>query len=459
MKSFDTDLQKYTEKVRLKAAERSELRRRILSYMEYHPLPKKREQIIEKIESQHFVFVHFNTIYTRIAAGVFAILLLVGVPVAAERSVPGDVLYLVKTQINESVQSQFANSPYEKVAFETKLMERRIAEARLLASEGKLTDEVGAEIAETVKGHADAAQKGLAELRVDNADEAAIAGIAFDSALEIQSAVLDTDAGGTTTTKGIAEAVRAAQVDSAYRKGTSTASYVGLKVRVEQETMRVNKFFGSIKDSATDEERSNIERRLADLERRVADAQTMENSDAENAVAELTKTLGFIQKLIVFMTDIDVRENVALETLVPIEFTDEERIEAASRVLADVFEFQAAVESRMLLIDNEGIREKVVLGMEELAAHIARATSSIATGEVDVLEQEVANAYAFASDLDQMTLPFLPNKEETMINGGVPMSEEVLDEGTQTMESSETQETTFEEAIGSGEASGEIVVQ
>ena len=55
-------------------------------------------------------------------------------------------------------------SPYEKVEWETKRLERRIAEARMLAEEGKLTDEVQEAVAEAVKGHSDAAQQGIAEL-------------------------------------------------------------------------------------------------------------------------------------------------------------------------------------------------------------------------------------------------------------------------------------------------------
>ena len=112
MKSFDNDIKKYASKIRLKAAERHELRERVLTFMEYHPLPKHSvKEEVEKIESEKFVRIHFNNIYTRVASGVFAVLLLVVVPIVAEKAVPGDILYSFKTQINEGIRTQLANSP------------------------------------------------------------------------------------------------------------------------------------------------------------------------------------------------------------------------------------------------------------------------------------------------------------------------------------------------------------
>lgn len=144
MKSFESDIKKYAEKTRLKAIEREMVRDRILSYMEYHPLKKEslKVPVLSTLQAHEFTYIRFNTLWIKVAGGVFALVLVVGVPFLAERSVPGDVLYLVKTGFNEGIRTQLASSPYEKVQLETKLMERRISEARLLASEGKLTEAV-----------------------------------------------------------------------------------------------------------------------------------------------------------------------------------------------------------------------------------------------------------------------------------------------------------------------------
>ncbi|MEZ4200705.1 MAG: hypothetical protein R3B69_03975 [Candidatus Paceibacterota bacterium] len=99
--------------------------------------------------------------------------------------------YPVKVGFNEEVRSTLALSPYQKVEWETTRLERRIAEARLLASEGKLTPEVEAEMAEAVKAHNDAAQKEIASIRATDSEEAALASIALSSALTVQSESLE----------------------------------------------------------------------------------------------------------------------------------------------------------------------------------------------------------------------------------------------------------------------------
>lgn len=418
MKSFDTDLKKYTEKIRLRAKERRELRERVLTYMEYHPLPKQKKKVTESIASQSFVMLHFNTLYTRIVGGVFLLFLLVGVPLAAERSVPGDVLYLVKTGINENIQSKLVNSPYEKVAFETKLLERRIAEARLLASKGKLTEDVEAAIAADVKEHADAAQLGLEEIRSTDAEEAAIAEIVFDSTLAVQSAILDapSDNQATSTTNTIAEAVRAAQKQTSLSRGTTTPSYERLMARIESETTRAYELFENIKAVATDVERTDIERRLADIDRKITGAREASESNSTFAISELMKSLGLTQKLIVFMTDIDVHEHVALETLVPVILTPEERTAAADIVFEDARELQKLVESRVSQIDDIDVLEKVNLGLTEVSFQLSIATSSLQSGDIEKAEGAIVTAYALATDLEQLTAPFASKRPENTEN-------------------------------------------
>ncbi len=406
MKSFETDLQKYAEKVRLRALERRELRERVLSYMEYHPLPKKAESIpAESIHSPYFFILPFNSLPVRIAAGVLASIVFIIIPFVAEQSVPGDVLYAVKTGVNEEIQSQFANSPYEKVVFETKLMERRISEARLLAEEGKLTKEVSAELAETVKIHADAAQNGIAELRTNNAEEAAIAQVTLGSALEVQSAVLDT--GSTEESQAavaeIIDVVNTARERVAENQDPTAPSYDGLSARIELETTRAYELLEVVKKIATQEEQGDMTRRLADIDRLILEAENTRTTDESAAVSELMGALGLVQKLIVFMTDIDVRESVALETLVPIIPTIEERAASAKMNLDSLIATSTLITGRLALLEGVEIAEKVLLGMTELSVLINSATTSFAANDIDGAEATIAQAMALAHDLDLLT--------------------------------------------------------
>lgn len=406
MKSFDTELAKYAAKIRLKAIERRELRERVLSYMEYHPLPKNVDSLIG-IPSERFFTISFNSFYTKIAGAAFAFFIVVGVPFVAEHAVPGDVLYPVKTQINESISAQFANSPYEKVAFETKLMERRIAEARLLAKAGKLSEEVEAEIAETVMNHANAAQESIAELKAANADEGAIAEISFGSTLAVQSLVFDSSelSANSSSTDGIADVVRAAKANADAVKGTSTPSYERLIAGVELETTRAYELSESVGSFATPEEGEDIKRRLGDIDTKISEAKVLHDADAASleSVELLALVLGDIQKLVSFMTDIDVRENVTLESLVPITHTKEERTEKIALVLREAqVRFENAL-IRLPFVEDAELRAKLEIGKEEGVLNLNMATTSLELGDLDEAERVIKLFRVIAEDFDAVT--------------------------------------------------------
>ena len=429
MKSFDTDLKKYAEKISLKASERRELRDRVLAYMEYHPLPKQSSvtaEFAQEIPSESFVVVHFNSIFTplrmRVASGMFILFLIIA-PFVAERSVPGDALYLVKTGFNETLQGQLANSPYEKIEFETKLMERRIGEARVLASEGKLTEEVKTQIAVTVKEHSDAVQDGLAELRTQDAEGAAIAEIAFNSSLEVQSAVLTSNnsTSGTSSIDSILTVVNDARDEVTLNQNESIPSFEGMMARVELETTRAYELFKAIKPEATPEEIVDIERRFSDIERLISEAKEKNTTEAEVAANELRDTLGLIQKFIVFMTDIDVREAVTLETLVPVVLSDAERTDVVKVEIQAIQSLATEIAERLVLLEEDGVNSKVTEGLAQVGTLLGKATTTLSaidtTIDISVVEVDVREARALINDLDTMTKKvdevILPPVEDT----------------------------------------------
>lgn len=436
MKSFEKDLQKYAEKIRLKASERRELRERILSYMEYHPLPKQghsRAELESVIQSEPFVTFNFSWQYARIAGGIFAVFIILA-PFIAERAMPGDVLYLVKTNFNETIQKQLADSPYEKIEFETKLMERRIAEARTLASEGKLTDEVKTQIAKDVKKSTKAVQSGIEELKAADAEGAAIAQIAFSTKLEVQSAVLEA-AGGTEDTElidAVRTVVKEAQSEVASSQVENKPSFEGVMAQVELETTRAYELFATVKESATIEEVADIERRLSDINRLIGEAkEAYDNPSAPktDAVAEnidvlaveaapeddvkqkaadapresLTKTLGLIQKLIVFMADIDVRKAVTLETLVPVVLSEDERLAAGGKEVEAISGVSAEITGRLENIDDAGVKARLVEGLARVEELTNTAVLAIKDRNVADAEALLTEARTFVNDLDTLS--------------------------------------------------------
>lgn len=389
MKSFESAFKEYTEKTKLRASERRDLRERIALYMEYHPRTRTTEAVPTPYGARRARFAlpfsvthfHISSRFVRTASAVCAIVI-IAVPFVAQQSVPGDVLYLVKTDITEPIQAQFTSSPYEKIEFETRRMERRIAEARVLEKKGLLTDEVKVQIAETVKTHSDAVKGEIAQLRTQDAEGAAIAQIAFVSSLEVQSAVLGTEEAmvATATTMGatsssdvalmmtakvaapsnpILSVVNDARDEIANTPEATLPSFDGLMARIERETTRAYELFATIKKSATPTEATDIERRLSDIGRRIDEAKALREADASTATQTVTDVLRQLQKLIHFMNDIDIRETVTLESLVPIVLSETERL--------------TLVESERALL--EALRADIVATLD--------ADASLRTAEVD----------------------------------------------------------------------------
>jgi DNA-binding protein YbaB len=445
MKSFDTDIKKYTEKTRLKASERRELRERVFAYMEYHPLPKQSvdvRAITEGIPSESFLTFHFSHLYMRVAGGVFALVLIIA-PFFAEQSTPGDVLYFIKTGVNETIQGQLANSPYEKIEFETKLMERRITEARVLASEGKLTDEVKQQITDTVKEHTTAVQAGLAELRTQDAEGAAIAEISFNASLEVQSAMLGSDTAieDESLVDSIMVVMNDAREEVVQSQVENTASYDSLIAQVERETTRAYELFVTIKESATEEEISDIDRRLSDINRLTEEAKQAHEVHPEAATGDLAATLGLIQKLVAFMSDIDVRETVALADLVPVMLSDAERSSTVQSEIEVLNGLKIEITERLTTLDEPGVEEKVSEALVHIDTLILQAGVALDTNEIVHAETSIAEARALMTDIDILTqqeqTETLPPTEV------VPTEEEQIEEE----ETSTTTETVSEEVV------------
>jgi hypothetical protein len=287
--------------------------------------------------------------------------------------------------------------------WEARRVERRIAEARLLAKEGKLTDEMEAQITETVKEHTANAEKELALLRESDAGEAEIAQVLLEAKFDVQSALLATDATSTTDIDSIASAVEDAQdmLAAIEKEEASRASYERFLKRTEESIAYSRELWASIEPSATDEERVQIDRKLAAVGRRVAEAQTLfAESSTRESIDELKDALRGSERLIAFMTDIDVRENVALNTLVPEdELSLDERRGTLSAFAEELDQGIADIHARFEAagLEPEG---KTAADLAELEAHQATIEASLkADGDVARGESLVDTARTLLGEL------------------------------------------------------------
>lgn len=109
-----------------------------------------------------------------------------GASFAAENSLPGDVLYGVKTGVNEKVMAAFATTAEAKANFEARTAGRRLEEMERLSAKGKVDANVAADLQENFQAHADRAELNMTELDSVSALEVASN---FESSLRAHSEI------------------------------------------------------------------------------------------------------------------------------------------------------------------------------------------------------------------------------------------------------------------------------
>jgi hypothetical protein len=348
MKKFAEQLKKRADTVRMSTAERDDVRQRLLAYMDYHPLPETKgweaRHILGGVKSLP-TFV--SSVFVSRFVGVTAILLLVVVPAMAENALPGDALYPIKVRFNEELRGAMVSSPYQKIEWETERLERRLAEAQLLADNGLLTAAAEVEVANAIKQHTEAARLSINTIRENDNDEATLAEITLASSLEVSAEVwTKRDAGATPST--LSGAVNDAKDVIAPSQNNEAVAYTKLLSRVESETTRAYEYLDSLDAVASDAEKNDINRRLTDLKIKIDSAALIKENDEAGAAALLTEALSNSHKLISFMTNIDVRRNVSIEELVPLVPNEEEKLR---REMSDATSLVEKIEGSLTQID------------------------------------------------------------------------------------------------------------
>lgn len=455
MKRFSEQLHKQSTTVKLQAAEKRELRERLVSYMEYHPLPadlKSKSPVKLEVKTPFFTetFKTFPIPFAELFkySTVAAAIILVVLPFVAEKAIPGDTLYAMKVQFNEELRATLTFDSYQKVEWETERVNRRIAEARLLASEGRLTEEVEAEVAQAVKTHTENAQREIEVLRTEDADGATIAAIALDTTLEVQSTSLRGDDNKIMTSLDapirqnnlIANVLDESLSQSEAKSASSTLpAYDKLMARAEQNTTRIYELLSSVKQSAPVDQVTDVTRRIQDIERAIQAAMELSSTDDNEARLQLVGVLQRTQKLIVYMNELEVTHSVDIESLVPVVLTESEEKTAITSLTDELNSKIVLIQERSPQVNDASVSEKVDHALVLLTKQASLVASS--TDNFKTFKEMAEEALAIAND----TLIII---EQHM----VPIEETIDDqEATSTTETSTSTEEKIEQRASSTE--------
>lgn len=442
MKRFSEQFKNKAEDIRLSTAEKRELRERVVSYMEYHPLPIH-NRTVSFVDStgQTFKFITINAKRLLQLSGSFVLLLALGVSYLAEYAVPGDILYSVKVGFNEELRSTLALSPYDKVVWETERLNRRIAEASLLADEGRLTEEVEAQVASAVKQHSDNARKEIENLKLTDKDEATLASIELSTALDVQTSSLrsrDSEGGEGQSINLIQTVLKESQVTESITEEDNLPAYDRLMAKVESETTRAHELLKGVNSHATFEEKNDISRRLEDIERKVAVAMDLSKNDEKLARQGLVEVLQQTHRLIVFMTNIDVRANLTVDEIVPVTLTNEERIILIQKQVSETRSMLDLVKNTLSAsTSNEidaDVLAKVRPAFEQSSTSIVKVKDLMLGTEYNLDQVEALSSEAYDLALDATQLLSIPTPE-------IPVSE-VEDQEVEVIEEVEPSTTT-----------------
>ncbi|PIQ78424.1 hypothetical protein COV82_01015 [Candidatus Peregrinibacteria bacterium CG11_big_fil_rev_8_21_14_0_20_46_8] len=174
------------KKLSLTASEKSTVREFLVAHMQSHP-------VAEQPVATHQSFWSFLRAIQTVPAALLLILFMsIGTGFAAERSLPGDILYPIKVNITENVRTFVAVSPEAKINWETERAGRRLEEVEVLVRSGRAEKEKVQEAERRLVAASSKVKNRIIQLEESNQQlEAASLSSQYEAELRVHATVIE----------------------------------------------------------------------------------------------------------------------------------------------------------------------------------------------------------------------------------------------------------------------------
>lgn len=175
MRNLFKQLKKGSREVRLTTEEKNVMRQTLMQFARENPAVRTSQTKNPRGVPSPYSFMRKTRGYRVVSATIIGGLLIGGtVSFAAEGVLPGNVLYPVKTQVNERVRGLVATTPHAKAEWDIALVERRLSEMKEVGSLESVPSDTKEFARENVKKYTERAQKRIAEFDDNDDDEEAL---------------------------------------------------------------------------------------------------------------------------------------------------------------------------------------------------------------------------------------------------------------------------------------------
>ncbi|MDO8552995.1 MAG: DUF5667 domain-containing protein [bacterium] len=182
---FNTYIKKSGENISLTRAEREKMKGMLREYMAMKPLRTPTEV---SAEISFWGFSLLRPVAAVLALAVFASS--AGISYAARSALPGDVLYAIKTEVNEPLKEALAISTDAKQELAMSVAGERLKEAATLAAQGRLDENTELELRASFEEHARKASDNMGQRSETSPGRSAEAAVRFEAQLSEYERVL-----------------------------------------------------------------------------------------------------------------------------------------------------------------------------------------------------------------------------------------------------------------------------